>query len=341
MKKSLIALAVLAASGAAMAQSSVELYGRLDASFVNLSTKVNGVKSYTVGAAGAATKTGIESSQLNTQFWGLRGTEDLGGGLKAIFKVESNFNIDNGAVDATGMFAREANVGLMGSFGTVKLGRNYTAYDSLAGATNHTWNSNINVFGTVAGTGLAQYGNRVSNSVIYDSPNFSGFSGSISYGFGEDKTAAASASDNLSLQVRYADGPLLVGVAYQNQNQAVAAKPDLKHTLVGASYDFGVAKLNGSYQTAKEGATKDKDYQIGVSMPFGAFAVAVGYAKSKSETAGVKLDGSGYALVGTYNLSKRTTAYVGYENTKVESLPGGVATTTKVSNLAVGVRHTF
>jgi predicted porin len=339
MKKSLIALAVLAASGAAMAQSSVELYGRLDASFVNLSTKVNGVKSYTLGAAGAATKTGIESSQLNTQFWGLRGTEDLGGGLKAIFKLESNFNIDNGAVDATGMFAREANVGLMGSFGTVKLGRNYTAYDSLAGATNHTYNSNINVWGTVAGTGLANYAGRVNNSVIYDSPNFSGFSGSFSYAFGEDKTAALSAADNTSLQVRYANGPLLVGFGYQNQEVQNAA--DIKYNILGASYDFGVAKLTGSYQTGKQGATKDKDYQFGVSMPFGAYAVALGYAKSKSETAGVKLDGSGYALVGTYNLSKRTTVYVGYENTKVESLPLGVATTTKVSNLAVGVRHTF
>ncbi|GAB3189817.1 porin [Hydrogenophaga aquatica] len=331
MKKSLIALAVLAASGAAMAQSSVELYGRLDASLVSTSTKINGVKQY------PATKTGIESSQLNTQFWGLRGTEDLGGGLKAIFKLESNFNIDNGAVDANGMFAREANVGLAGGFGSVKLGRNYTAYDSLAGATNHTWNSNINVWGTVANTGLANYAGRVNHSVIYDSPNFSGFSGSFSYAFGEDKTAALSASDNTSMQVRYANGPLLVGFGYQKQEVQNAA--DIKYNILGASYDFGVAKLTGSYQTGKQGATKDKDYQLGVSMPFGAYAVALGYAKSKSETAGVKLDGSGYALVGTYNLSKRTTAYVGYENTKVESAGG--ATTTKVSNLAVGVRHTF
>lgn len=332
MKKSLIALAVLAASGAAMAQSSVELYGRLDASLVSTSTKVNGVKSY------PATKTGIESSQLNTQFWGLRGTEDLGGGLKAIFKLESNFNIDDGAVDAGGMFAREAFVGLSGGFGTVKAGRNYTAYDSFFGAVNHTWNSNINVSSAVAKTGLDHYGVRANNSVVYESPNLSGFSGSVSYGFGEDKpNAAGSSADQYAFQARYAQGPLVVGFAHQKREAQGAA--DLKHNVVGASYDFGVAKLNGTYQTAKQNATKDKDYQLGVSMPFGAFAVAVGYAKSKSETAGVKLDGSGYALVGTYSLSKRTTAYVGYENTKVESAAG--ATTTKVSNLAVGLRHTF
>ena len=335
MKKSLIALAVLATTGAAMAQSSVELYGRLDASLASKSTKVNGVKDY---ATAGATKTGIDASNLNTTFWGLRGTEDLGGGLKAIFKLESNFNIDDGSLDTTGMFAREANVGLSGGFGTVKLGRSSTAYDALISATNHTWNSNINVTGGVFGTGLAAFTSRHSNSVVYESPVFGGVSGSVSYGFGENKTATASAADIVSMQVRYTDGPLLVGLGHQIQESQTAA--DLKYTLVAGSYNFGPAALTGSYQTTKQSAAKDKEYQIGVTVPMGAFAFSVGYADSEAKTAaGVKLDGSGYALAGTYNLSKRTTVYVGYESTKVESAGG--ATTTKVTNLAAGVRHTF
>ena len=93
MKKSLIALAVLAASGAAMAQSSVTLYGRLDAS-------VASVKTETTGAVPVAsiTQTGVNESNLNSTFWGLKGTEDLGNGLKANFKLESRFSIDTGAI---------------------------------------------------------------------------------------------------------------------------------------------------------------------------------------------------------------------------------------------------
>jgi len=337
MKKSLIALAVLAASGAAMAQSTVELFGRLDVSLASSSTETTGT-----GAAAKLTQTGINSSNLNTQFWGLRGTEDLGGGLKAMFMLQSNFNTDTGAA-AANFFDREAWVGLSGGFGTLKAGRNYTAYDALAAATNHTYNSNINVTGAVFGTGLAQYSPRANNSVVYESPAVSGVSGSLSYGFGENKLPTASATDITALQVRYANGPLLVGVAYQNEETratgATTNGADLKHSLVGASYNLGVAAVTGHYQTAKQGATKDKEYQIGVSIPMGAFALALGYADSESKTGAVKNDGSGYALVGTYNLSKRTTAYVGYESSKVESAGG--ATTTKATNLAMGVRHTF
>lgn len=339
MKKSLIALAVLAASGAAMAQSSVTLYGRLDASIGRTTTETTG--------SAKVDQTVINASQLNTTFWGLKGTEDLGGGLTANFKLESNFNIDTGAIGSgSTLFERTATVGLAGGFGAVNLGRQYTAYDSLRGATNNVWDSNLATTGTVWATGVADYTNRISNSVRYDSPVYSGFSGSVAYGFGENDNVAPNvgdATDSVSVQVKYAAGPLLVGYAHQEEKLAQAAlttaQDTNKYDLFGASYDFGVAKLTGSYNQAKNDTTKDKEYQLGVSAPFGAFTVAAGYSNAKSEQAGrADLEGKGYTLVGTYDLSKRTTLYVGYKATEVDTK---VAVTEEKSTFAAGVRHTF
>jgi predicted porin len=352
MKKSLIALAVLAASGAAMAQSSVTLYGRLDAS-VGQTTE----DKTSAGVVTENDQTRIDQSQLNTTFWGLKGTEDLGGGLTANFKLESGFALDTG-VGNTGLFERTATVGLAGGFGAVNLGRQYTAYDSLRGATNNVWDSNLATTGTVWKTGVTDYTNRISNSVRYDSPVFSGISGSVAYGFGEDKTATLDASESISLHIKYVAGPLLVGYAHQEeklQNGTLAKTDPItgvitpgaaatatytnKYDLLGASYDFGVAKLTGSYNQAKDSNTKDKEYQVGVSAPFGAFTVAAGYSKATSEEAGrADLDGEGYTLVGTYDLSKRTTLYVGYKSTEVEA---SATAKTEASTFAAGVRHTF
>jgi predicted porin len=328
MKKSLIALAALAAVSAASAQSTVSLYGRLDASVAVSSTETSSVAKLS--------KTGVNSSNLNTQFWGLKGSEDLGGGLKANFKLESQFAIDTGAAN-TNLFDREAYVGVSGGFGEVRLGRNYTAYDNLAAGLNHTSNSNINVTSAVAATGIAHYVNRVNNSIHYSSPTFSGVSGTASYAFGEDKTAALSATSNTSVQARYVQGPLMVGAAYQDLTSQTV-NLDIKHNLFGASYDLGVVKLTGSYQTAKQNATKDNEYQVGVTVPMGALTLSAGYADSESKTGAATLDGDGFALVAIYSLSKRTALYAGYESTKVDT---SASSQTKVTNTAFGVRHTF
>jgi predicted porin len=339
MKKSLIALAVLAASGAAMAQSSVTLYGRLDASIGQ--TKKEVTNEVTVK------QTGVNSSDLNTTFWGLKGSEDLGGGLRANFDLQSNFNIDTGAIgkDST-LFERKATVGVSGAFGAVDLGRNYTAYDTLRGATNNSFDSNIITTVNVWTNGIKDYTNRTSNSITYTSPSFSGVSGAAGYSFGENKntpTNLGDATDIASLHIKYANGPLLVGYAFQEEKQArvsaLTAQDKTTYNLVGATYDFGMAKLVGSYNQAKNNTLKDKEYQVGVSVPFGAAAVAVGYSNSKSEGFNANNKGTGASIVGTYNLSKRTTAYAGYELAKVQTINGTIET--KTSNFATGVRHTF
>lgn len=347
MKKSLIALAVLAAAGAASAQSSVSLYGLVDVYAGNVKN--------TIAIPGSKAQTAVNSSGLNNSRWGLRGSEDLGNGLKANFVLESGFNTDDGTA-AGASFGRKATVGFSSGFGSVELGRNYTAYDTLRAVTNNTADTNVSVTNEVWQNGStynpngtinvsADYDNRVSNSIRFDSAVYGGFSGSVAYGFGENKTTTTDATDNLSLHVKYANGPLLVGYAYQQQDSANPANKDTKFNLLAGSYDFGVAKLVAGYNTVKRQQTvtlggEDKEYQFGVQAPLGAVTLYAGYANSENETTGgvTVSERSGYNLAATYALSKRTTAYAGYKNVEIDS---GADKGNEINAFAVGVRHTF
>ena len=349
MKKSLIALAVLAASGAAMAQSSVTLYGIADA-YVG-STKAQtgagfqGPLNTPVAATNGQRQTAVNTSGVNGSRWGLKGSEDLGGGMSAIFQLESGFSLDTGASAQNGtLFSRQAFVGLQSGFGTVSLGRQYSAYDNLQGATNHNYDAfTFSARGAVSANGIKDYTNRIDNSIAYTSPSFSGFSGAVVYGMGENKNTVnaagvvtnSDATDSASVHIKYANGPILVGYAYQQDKLAGvgAAQDKNKYNLVGGSYDFGVAKLTASYNTVKNNVLKDKEGQIGVSVPFGAAAISAGYARSKSEGAGVERTGKGYSLLATYALSKRTGLYFGAQETKA-FVPTAATATVAAANLS-------
>ena len=338
MKKSLIALAVLATTSAAMAQSSVTLFGRLDAGLAN-------VKTETTGAA-SVSQTKIDSSIMRTTYWGMKGSEDLGGGLKANFDLQAGFAIDTGVGNA-GLFERHANVGLSGGFGAVNLGRVYTSYYSLFSATNNITDGNVATTGKVWATGAAATTVRASNAVRFDTADFGGFSGSVTYALNEAAPPASNENGtNLSLHVKYAAGPILVGVAYEEVKAAyltpAAAPAATKNTLIAGSYDLGVAKLTGGYNMASDATRDDKEYQLGVNVPVGAAAVVMlGYTRSKSTGTGLaELTGKGYTIAGSYNLSKRTSLYAAFVNTEVET------GTTTVSNaetrtFGAGVVHLF
>ncbi len=329
MKKNLIALAVLAAAGAASAQSSVTLYGRVDAGLVSAKDQIGG---------DGVTRTKLDSNVLNNSLWGFKGTEDLGNGLKANFVLESGMNMDDGTAAVAGStFNRKATVGLSGDFGAVELGRNYTAYDSLRGATNNTADTNMAVTGDVWKVG-GDYANRTNNSVRFDSNTYSGFSGAVAYAFGENKDAPIvgnDSTDTLSLHVKYANGPLLVGYAHQAEKQATVASN--KYNLLAGSYDFGVVKLNAGYNKAKGAAARgeDTEYQVGVSAPFGATTVYFGYAGAKNAIGAVETKRSGFDLAATYALSKRTTAYAGYKAFEIKNA------NKEATAFGVGVRHVF
>ena len=366
MKKTLIAFAALSAiAGVAQAQSSVTLYGLVDAYIGQTSREVD---STIVASRVAKLKQNVvNGSGQNNSRWGMRGTEDLGGGMKGLFVLEGGFQPDTGAFatisqQGGGLFGRQAWVGLSSGFGTVGLGRQYPAYDDLRGATNMIYDSNFATTGTVWGTGLQDYQNRSSNSIKYTSPDFAGFSGAVTYGLGENKTATTGAESVASIHVKYANGPLLVGFAHQTEKQVISTANSLfvslapatvnstrKYNMVGASYDFGVAKITAQYNQAKgqqintTASASDKEVNVGVSVPFGAAAIAAGLSRAKSEGSGVGNDGTnkgtGVSLLGTYALSKRTNLYTGFLVTKVEK--ANAATATKASTFGLGVKHLF
>ena len=133
MKKTLVALAVLAACvPAAYAQSSVQIYGIIDAGVTHVTND-------------SGNRTTLEAGQMQVSRWGFRGSEDLGGGLKAVFNLEGGILMDTGASDGN-LFKRQANVGLEGAFGRVVLGRSFTTtydlvikFDPLGFAPNYSW----------------------------------------------------------------------------------------------------------------------------------------------------------------------------------------------------------
>lgn len=376
MKKSLIALAVLAASGAAMAQSSVTLFGVVDeaVSYVNGGTNWNGINS----GANATSRIGF------------RGVEDLGGGLKANFWLEAGILADEGsggsgyegAKASDGLsFKRRSTVGLEGGFGEVRLGRDLTeAYKAT---------SRYDVFGQV-GFGVSRLwadakvgsvattNQRVSNMITYVSPNFSGFKAAVNYGFGEQADSNRT-SRYFGGGLTYDNGPLSIGLSGERQNNkgyeaAIAANPtatppvvaqaakygrDVTAWALGASYDLGVVKLSTAYRDSKakaENGNKDKmkGYYFGLSAPVGAAGeVKASYNRSEATLFGAnKLKADQFALGYVHNLSKRTAVYGTYAYIKNKNndganlglaLQSGVALKDNGSQhgVQVGIRHAF
>ena len=346
MKKTLVALAALAAVGTASAQSTVTLYGIADVWLGSLKEEnrvVNNVFNINNALTGVR-QTKLDSGGYNGSRFGLRGTEDLGGGLKANFVLEQGIDVDSGGIasnSAGKQFGRQAYVGFSGGFGEVRLGRQYTAYDTLRAATNHSFDTSFAVTGSVWSKGIADYTSRVDNQITYISPDFSGFSGALTYGLGENKDKVPGGTDTTAVHLKYAAGPLLVGVAYQQQEMSNTV--DRTHTLLAGSYDFGMAKVTAGFNRAKQdGVGKDNEYQLGVDFPVAANArIALGYAYAKKkDTAGNSLGkADGYSLTGYYDLSKRTRLYAGLNSFQHKQSNGKKEV--KGNLYAIGVRHSF
>ena len=360
MKKTLVALAALA-SMSAFAQSSVTLYGIADVWLGNLkkTTEIGGV---TTGVA----QNLLNSGGINGSRWGLKGSEDLGGGLKANFLLESGFNIDNGSSAQGGvLFGRQAVVGLSGGFGELRFGRQYTAYDELRGGTDLMGHSSFSATVGSAGGAWAlgrDYTFRADNTIRYATPNFGGFGVGATYSFGENKTTTTGASGIIAIHGLYANGPITAGIGYQQEKNPgglaagpAAPNPNFNnggfavngttetHLLVSGAYDFGVAKVRLAYNTSKDNAagtpSADKEFTVGVSAPLGPVTIASEFATSKNSA----VKGRSLGVQAQYDLSKRTFAYVGFQNTKSNDIvaAGAASTTTKGNLIAVGVRHGF
>lgn len=347
MKKSLIALAVLGTCGAAMAQSSVTLYGMAD-------VWVGRTKNDVVGV-GSTSNSVLESGGFNTSRLGFKGSEDLGGGLRANFNLEAALAMDNGTAGGL-RFDRQSWVGLSGGFGEVQLGKPWSPYDDTRSMANDTFNAN---FASSWSTWVG-YEDNASNTIRYNTPNFGGFSGAIAYSLGEDRATSPnnSASSVVSASLNYANGPIVVGFAHQSQKVEGANGIDnfgfitttgkTTYNLLNGSYDFGVVKLVGGVNQVKAspdgaGDVKANEWNIGVDVPVGSnFAVGVGYARSKVEAGGAdQYKRTGYSIGAKYNLSKRTFTYAAFNRTKQEGIAAAFAGQEKDTLFGVGIQHNF
>jgi predicted porin len=369
MKKTLIALAALGAmAGAAQAQSTVTLYGLLDANFGSYKTNT-AVGTGATASVQSLKQTKIDGGGLNGNRWGLRVSEDIGGGMAVIGNVESGFNIDTGTSAQGGaLFGRKAVVGLTGGFGTVTLGRNTSSYDDVAadhammGATifdpSNTNNGNsaataeAAVLGLVApttagATALASfvgrnttwigYNSRFNNSVKYASPSFGGFSGGLMYSLGEDKTLATGASKTVSANLKFANGPLLISGGYQSEatSRTATAKPALENTLLSVAYDFGVAKVGAGFNRAKY-----KDVTAPASLGGGQFAAQKEWSLSVAVPLGATTLSAGYAQSKGDTLGKSTGYGIQalYSLSKRTTLYAGALSTKAYDKLAAAVQ---
>ena len=337
MKKTLIALAAVAASSAAFAQSSVTLYGSLDLS-------VESVK-------GEKSVTRVTSGNHTTSRFGVKGTEDLGGGLKAKFNLEAPISADTGAVSGN-FWNRQAWLGLQGGFGELRLGRQDTPIGAIAGNTSLLGGQAYDDF-KIAGTLAGNDARRTDNAVTYILPKLAdGLTATLQY---STKLSGAEAANDdegkhYGLSVQYAANGFGAGLGYVNAKADTTGDTKAKGVLVYASYDFGMAKLTGYYnRDSVSGAAEDlKLYGLRVDVPVSeSFALQASLSQAKD----VDMDGSDdndatiVALKGTYSLSKRTAVYGLLTNVSNDKGAGiGIVSTPtdKTSRgLAVGVVHKF
>ena len=345
MKKSLLALAAISLAGAASAQSSVTLFGIVDAAYAHVS-------------AGGRSASGITNSGLNSSRLGFRGVEDLGGGLKANFWLEGQLNNDvgQGFGQTVGFdFQRRAYVGLSGNFGEVRLGREYTPtfwnttiYDPFG--TNGVGTSNtLAMIGSAGAVGNSTNAVRANNMITYDLPAMGGFVGQAMVAFGEN-TGGVKTNNYLGFRFGYAAGPLSAHAAF-GKTKALTSANDTKYQNIGASYDFGAVKPMFFWGTEKTGSgAKVTGWEISAVAPMGQGELRA--AISRYDVANSPNDWNKFALGYGYNLSKRTQLYTTYARVSNKGaqikavanngLSAGAAAAGGGSNgYEFGVRHVF
>ena len=348
-KKNLIALAALATLAvSAQAQSSVTLYGNVDAGVAYTKTKVTG--------ADSTSTTGVESSILTDSFFGLKGQEDLGGGLKAIFKLESSINVDTGSTAADNFFGKNAYIGFAGDFGTVKLGNQESLFKTEAGA--------FDAFGTSAQLAVSKLfigqDGSWQNTVGYVSPNLSGFTISAQHsakeGVQKSATAGSYQGGATAMAVNYTAGALGLSAVLgdvRTTDSDVATTSDYRDRafLLGASYDFSVVKAFAQYGQNKSKLrtgddSKDTFFQVGAVVPVSqtdSIHAAYGQNKNDDLTPGnTDVKTKQFSLAYHHALSKRTSTYaaLAYTDEKTQA-PATPDSKTKTTLFAVGVRHAF
>lgn len=347
MKKSLLALAALTAfAGVASAQSSVTLFGIVDLNARRVTNET---------AAGSRSlwtqsQDGIASSRL-----GFRGVEDIGGGLRGGFWIEGALAPDTG--NAAGQtWQRRSTVSVMGGFGEVRLGRDYTpdfwnhtVYDPFG--TNGV-GSSVNIFSALNGAGTLV---RANNTFGYFLPSLGGVFGQLQVALGE----GAAGNKHTAGRIGYAGGPVSVAVAFGKTDVTENPSVEWKRINVGGSYNLGFMTLMAQYNMgeASGGAGNGqeiKHYMVGATVPFGASTLKFSYGNSEGSggtgaNSIATRDATQIAIGYQYDLSKRTAVYgtfarISNDGSATYTIGGGVAGQVAgkdSTGFEFGVRHTF
>jgi predicted porin len=352
MKKSLVALALFGAfASVAQAQSSVVIYGALDAGFSHTSPSAAGTPQNTIGAIGDNNKLGF------------KGVEDLGNGLKALFQIETRFLPDTGTLEGISatnsatrpLFQGESRVGLQGAFGTVRLGRGKTAWIdsnaafepwSGAGNTGAGFQADLQVASFNSDpltTSTVGSKNRISNAAFYNSPVFAGFQANVSVATKEDITnavadTAVATKVPFSTSVTYNMGMVGAMVAYERN-----AIDDHVWSVAASVTPITNLKLMASFQKQDQAAntvpTDQKAWVLGANYTMGAGKLLAGYGQSNPDMgAEFRKASVGYQ----YSLSKRTYVYADVSKKKQDAVVGTpFATDISTKYFGAGVHHNF
>jgi len=364
MKKSLLALAVLGAfAGAASAQSSVTIYGKIDLGIAK-SNEARTTGTATTGSflAGAPDSDKAVMQQGARSRLGFRGTEDLGAGLKGNFNIEHSFTADNGVeapqpptVGGSGFWSQSW-IGLSGGFGEVRLGRDYSPvfYTAIMGDPfGFDTVGQAGAFHTYAGVATSRHNNQIS----YKTPSFGGLTAMVAFAPSEGTVTPGTTErkNAIGANLMYAAGPLQVGFGFENSgNQATvsaaaggvttaAPASENKLYVLTAAYDLGFVRpiVQFSKGEADRGATEvadNKNWLIGATAPLGGGElkalytvlsrdIATGYGAADD----IKKFGVGYH----YPLSKRTKVYADLGTAKEDGV------SERRTAFDIGVQHNF
>jgi predicted porin len=351
-KKSLLLLPLIGIAGAASAQSSVTLFGVVDATLAR-------------GTGSIASRTQLLRGGLSSNRLGFRGSEDLGGGMAASFWLEAGMNVDDGSGQATNInnqnsggalagingsqgltFNRRSTVSLSGPFGEARLGRDYTPQ-----YWNHVYGDpfgNIGVGASINYTSIitGTTSTRASNMISYFSPNsFGGLGVQVSHYFGENASNSPTShdGDGNGVRVNYDKGPLALAAGWGKTTYAAG---DTVQRTLHAAYDFGVAKVVGTLNRDRAGTLNSHGGVIGVVASIGANELKASYSIHRTDAAG-NPEAKKLAIGYVHNLSKRTALYTTLAQVRNSggsalALNGAITSPNSSSTgLDLGIRHSF
>lgn len=349
MKKSLIALAVAGAFAAPAfaATSNVDVYGQVmfSTDYVTIDT-----------AAAGDDESDIVTGVNDVTRIGFKGSEDLGGGMKAVWQIETQMG--------SALGNRNSFVGLAGGFGTVVMGTHDTPYKLATGKldpfsdTIGDYNAIIGRTATTAGSAAfdLRAGNVGPGTIAYISPNFSGFHAAIAYvGAQSAEAAGTDNTDALSVMGMYDNGPLFASLAYESHsNVALAtATNEIDAWKLGLGYTFGDTKVGFVYEDIEHDAAANANsreaWYVSLSHAMGPIVLKAAYGSADNSDAVATKGADFFALGADYNLSKRTSVFGIYASTDNDagaaygmgSYAPAAGSGLDVDGFSIGIKHSF